>query len=194
VFGQCDSSLSHLENQGVTEGDLFLFFGWFRQTKWEAERLVFVRNAPDLHVLFGWLQVEEVIREPTTNPDVPEWCAEHPHVAAKIGNPNAIFLAKDQLSVPGIESEEPGAGVFDRVRDALVLTEPGQNNRSTWRLPKWFYEAPQLLTYHARRERWTPSGDGVRVETVGRGQEFVTIAPDSPRVGKWFRQVWGLSN
>lgn len=33
IFGQCNSSQSHLSNQNVEEGDLFLFFGWFREVK-----------------------------------------------------------------------------------------------------------------------------------------------------------------
>lgn len=45
----------YLENQGVTVGDLFLFFGWFRQAEIVNERYRFVRKAPDLHVIYGWL-------------------------------------------------------------------------------------------------------------------------------------------
>ena len=33
IFGQADAAESHLENQGVTVGDLFMFFGWFRETE-----------------------------------------------------------------------------------------------------------------------------------------------------------------
>ena len=32
AFGQVDASQSHLAYQGVGVGDLFLFFGWFRET------------------------------------------------------------------------------------------------------------------------------------------------------------------
>ncbi len=30
VFGQSDAALGHLNKQGVSGGDIFLFFGWFR--------------------------------------------------------------------------------------------------------------------------------------------------------------------
>lgn len=31
-------------------GDLFLFYGWFRRVELEADHLVYVVDAPDLHV------------------------------------------------------------------------------------------------------------------------------------------------
>jgi len=31
IFGQINAAQSHLENNNVKEGDLFLFFGWFRK-------------------------------------------------------------------------------------------------------------------------------------------------------------------
>ena len=61
AFGQVTRDVTHLEDNGVCTGDLFLFFGWFREVarahvagilKWQ-----YVRGAPDLHVIFGWLQV-----------------------------------------------------------------------------------------------------------------------------------------
>ena len=33
AFGQDSAAASHLRNQGVSRGDLFLFFGWFRHTE-----------------------------------------------------------------------------------------------------------------------------------------------------------------
>ena len=33
AFGQCSSAQKHLSNQGVTRGDLFLFFGLFRHVE-----------------------------------------------------------------------------------------------------------------------------------------------------------------
>ena len=55
AFGQIGSSLMHLYNQGVDVGDLFLFFGWYRQTELHNGQLRFVPNAPDLHIIYGYL-------------------------------------------------------------------------------------------------------------------------------------------
>ena len=38
AFGQIKSAQGVLKNQGVGEGDLFLFFGWFRQTEGDKPR------------------------------------------------------------------------------------------------------------------------------------------------------------
>jgi len=33
LFGQCGAAQTHLQNFAVDKGDLFLFFGWFRQVE-----------------------------------------------------------------------------------------------------------------------------------------------------------------
>lgn len=33
VFGQAGAAEKHLQNQGVKEGDVFVFYGWFRQVE-----------------------------------------------------------------------------------------------------------------------------------------------------------------
>jgi hypothetical protein len=53
IFGQASSSQTELKNNSVGPGDLFLFFGWFKN---------FLNRGNDLHHLFGWLQIEKVIK------------------------------------------------------------------------------------------------------------------------------------
>ena len=52
IFGQAGSSQTELKNNSVGPGDLFLFFGWFKN---------FSIKGRDLHHLFGWLQIKEII-------------------------------------------------------------------------------------------------------------------------------------
>ena len=52
IFGQAGSSQTELKNNNVGPGDLFLFFGWFKN---------FSIKGRDLHHLFGWLQIREII-------------------------------------------------------------------------------------------------------------------------------------
>ncbi|HEX8229586.1 MAG TPA: hypothetical protein VF826_09760, partial [Chloroflexia bacterium] len=61
IFGQDAAAESHLQRQGVAEGDIFLFFGWFRQTELVNGRYRYVANASDCHHIFGWLQIERRI-------------------------------------------------------------------------------------------------------------------------------------
>lgn len=67
-FGQINQSQSYLRNQNVGIGDLFLFFGWFKQTEGNPceGTLRYVKGAPDLHILYGYLQVGELISEQDT--------------------------------------------------------------------------------------------------------------------------------
>ena len=56
VFGQASSSQTELKNANVDIGDLFLFFGWFKNH---------TKRGPNLHHIFGWLQISKIIEEVT---------------------------------------------------------------------------------------------------------------------------------
>jgi hypothetical protein len=64
IFGQSSAAQTHLDNNLVGPGDIFLFFGLFRRVKSNASgRLRFVADEPRRHVLFGWLKVAKKYRE-----------------------------------------------------------------------------------------------------------------------------------
>ena len=68
IFGQAGAAERHLQNQGVTEGDVFIFFGWFRQAELVFRKYQYVPDAPDLHIIFGWFQNESyVCHKPVTS-------------------------------------------------------------------------------------------------------------------------------
>ena len=99
-FGQCSAAQTVLLRSGVGPGDLFLFFGWFRRVREERGGLVYQRGAPDLHVLFGWLQVGEVLAPAAGK--VPAWAEDHPHVVGAQRTNNALYVASEQLDPPPI--------------------------------------------------------------------------------------------
>ncbi len=200
LFGQCDAALSHLQNNNVGKGDLFLFFGWFRRAKRDtAGKYGFVQNAPDLHVLFGWLQVDQVWD--CTKDRIPSWAAGHPHVARKCGSVfvkyGSVFVASDRLN----NSDVAGGGAFktfkdkDKDEESLCLTARTPNkSRSFWRLPKWFYpfnsgaERTPLI-YHRQRERWKANNDFVELDTAKRGQELILNADEYPEAVDWAHKI-----
>ena len=96
LFGQAGSSQGHLDKQGVTKGDLFLFFGSFRHTVLKGNRLTYVKNAPVIHLIFGYLQVGEIYKN-----SFPSHIKHHPHAGKNfINNPNnAIYEATEKLSL-----------------------------------------------------------------------------------------------
>jgi len=79
-FGQDGAAQSHLENQYVSSGDLFLFFGWFRKTVINNGKLEFDPNEKGRHAIFGYFQIGE-IKKVNNKFDIPKWLAYHPHVA-----------------------------------------------------------------------------------------------------------------
>ena len=189
AFGQSEAAARHLELQGVREGDIFLFFGWFRQTSQTCKGLGFTPRTPDLHVLFGWLQVGSILR-PKADGQIPAWLATHPHVSGHSATAarNLIFIATPHLNLDGLESDWPGGGVFERFSPALCLTAAGARLRSHWTLPAWFNREPRL-SYHGNNDRWVVSGEGVQLRTVGRGQEFVFDCGESREPARWIRDL-----
>ncbi|MDH5824072.1 hypothetical protein QFW77_13900 [Luteimonas sp. RD2P54] len=177
ALGQAGGAQSHLRTQGVGAGDVFLFFGWFREVENGPCGWRFVPRAPDLHVLFGWLEVGAVLpvvlRREACLARYP-WIADHPHVA----NPEHYASPSNTLYVARARSRlaprRAGGGVFPRYRPELRLTAEGES-RSIWTLPSWFHPAPgrAALSYHGRPSRWRITGAGCRLHSVPKGQEFV---------------------
>ncbi len=80
LFGQVGAAEWHLRHQEVGPGDLFLFFGWFREAQLVGGR--WQRVGPEEHTIWGWLQVASSHRIDSAEAAaaVP-WAAHHPHVA-----------------------------------------------------------------------------------------------------------------
>lgn len=198
AFGQVGTAQSHLENEGVSTGDLFLFYGWFREVAREGNRWKWTRGARDVHRLFGWLQVGAILRPGSRiesmrdeHPDL----AHHPHLHGSWASNNTIYVAADELSLPGNEgpSRHPGAGLFD-FRDKLArpdLTYYYGTHRSEWQLPLCFAPFDRLgLSYNRDPTKWRRFEDRrtALVTVPNRGQEFVIKA--SKGILDWVREYF----
>lgn len=164
-FGQAGAAQSHLDAQGIGPGDLFLFFGLFRDS-------AAMPDHPDRqphHRIWGWMRVAaRHTLPPGTNP--PEGAPRHhPHltgVAAEWRN-NTLWQ---------------GHGAVARSADpALRLTASGRR-ASLWAVPSWLAEAG--LSYHGNPQRWAVPG---MLDAARRGQEFV--AGPHPAAGDWAEAV-----
>jgi hypothetical protein len=174
AFGQDRIAQRHLDRMGVSAGDLFLFFGWFREVAVVRGRYRYRAGAPDLHVIFGWLRVGQVLR---LGPDpIPAWLADHPHAGADSAPFNTVYAARGP----------DGGGMFAAFHDDRRLTEPGSPRRSVWHLPADFLPGSRAaLTYHGEPSRWTRTDHGCRLRSVAKGQEFVLTLDDYPGVRCW---------
>lgn len=170
LFGQEGASQSHLKNMNVAEGDLFLFFGWFRQSELVNGKLRFVKGSRDKHVIWGYLQID---KKYTSFESLPVSCHHHPHALLDKfqRHKNCIYTATKRLS---INEDKLGYGVF-KYHPSLVLTKEGYS-RTKWELPSFFKDVE--ISYHN-----ADSFTGDLFISASIGQEFV-ISED-PRVIDW---------
>ncbi|MBX7496955.1 hypothetical protein K3172_13920 [Qipengyuania sp. 6B39] len=128
LFGQVGAAQTHLSNRGVGRGDVFLFFGLFREAGGDPH-----------HRIFGYLEVEDII--PLAS-GAPQWLVErgHPHALAMHGTNDTIYAGPGRTA--------------NKACDALRLTVPG-GPASLWRRPAWL--SPGGLSYHDRADRWLPA-------------------------------------
>ena len=133
AYGQTGSSLSELRTNGVTKGDLFLFFGWFKHTEYYKGSLRYIPRTPNLHVIYGYMQIGNIIE---SIEQIPKWLNYHPHANQKNykeaweKGQNAIYLPSDHLT---FAPDLPGSGTFNFDKN-LVLTKEGYS-RSRWEFP-----------------------------------------------------------
>ena len=177
ALGQVEAAAGHLRNQKIGPRDLFLFYGWFRQTEAIDGRLRFKKGAEDLHIIYGYLQVDTVC--PVKDLEgLPEWLLDHPHTLPSrlLLKNNSIFIARPTLSWNHSMS---GAGTF-RFSDRLVLTQRGMS-RGRWNLdPALFRHLP--ITYHSL-DSWKAG----YFQSYARAQEYVVDA-DGP-AEMWARSL-----
>lgn len=177
LFGQVGAAECHLRNQEVGPGDLFLFFGWFREAADVGGR--YLRTGPDEHTVWGWLQIAEVhlVTSADSARRLP-WAAHHPHVAhwERYDRHNRVYRAARRLS---FAPHLPGAGVF-RWNPALTLTqrcavEGVHPTRAAWCLPGFFRRTG--LTYNRVDGDACPRHRGrLHLRSASIGQEFVLPA------------------
>lgn len=196
LLGQTAAAQGHLRNNRVQAGDLFLFFGLFQNVIQSAGKFQWEKHAPRRHVLWGWLQVDEVLKIDDCSPSEYEWARYHPHFHRSPEAGNTLYIALEHLTLPGdMGTGLPGAGVFPNISEELALTAPDAAMPSQWELPHWFYprDGKCPLTYHSDSARWTRTDNGTRLNAVARGQEFILDAGDFPEAIAWVKMLLGKS-
>lgn len=190
ALGQSGNAQSHLRDMKVGVGDVFIFFGWFRETEYKAGVWRYVRGAPHLHVMFGWIEVADmlsIVQERKHSMNKFPWIADHPHVS----KPDHYTDPRNMLYVAAIESRfNPnaafGGGRFTKYDNQLRLTQAG-SSRSIWSLPAWFMpkEGHAPVSYHPRPDQWHQNGNRVTLRSAAKGQEFVLDSAAYPEAETW---------
>jgi hypothetical protein len=192
IFGQTGAAQGHLQKNNVQTGDIFLFFGLFRQVIQVSGKLVWDTHSPLRHVLWGWLQIDQVLKIAECDMARYAWAEYHPHCHRHRGSEtnNTLYVARRYLMLPGAATEKlGGAGVFPRFSDLLALTAPTSATPSQWELPRWFFphEGRCPLTYHSNMARWQRAENGTRLKAVSRGQEFILDTRGFPEAIEWLK-------
>ena len=142
AFGQTGAAQGYLQGQNVDVGDIFLFFGTFHQTEEKDGKLSYCRGRrgksvdfyvkSDLHIIYGYLQVGEIITDPGRIKREYPW---HPHSRFSDKN-NVLYIPADKLIINGEDQGVKGYGVlnYDKKR---VLTKEGRS-KGNW-IKRVFY-------------------------------------------------------
>ena len=78
---------------------IFLFFGWFKQTEYDKQgRLIYKSYSPDLHIVYGYLQVGEIYH---CNDVYHPYVKHHAHANGSFINHknNALYVARKTCSL-----------------------------------------------------------------------------------------------
>lgn len=187
IFGQTGQAQGHLRNNGVGPGDLFLFFGLFRRVEMVSGSYKWVCNAKPCHVIWGWLQVAEVLNLWDHKLQGYDWAMYHPHFNSPAYSNNTVYTARDHLNIDNLSELIPGAGVFPFFSPNRQLTASNADSVSIWELPIWFHPGKNRkpLTYHSDLQRWQKLDNQTTLMSVGRGQEFVLDCDEYPESFQW---------
>ena len=174
LFGQTGGAQGHLLRKGVKKGDLFLFFGTFKETEFVNCILKYKKHAPDIHLIFGFLQIGEIFSDIRNLPKAFQY---HPHAQKRFEGykNNCIYKAAESLSF--IRSLD-GAGCFS-FNEKLVLTKNGFS-KSRWELPELFRHIE--MSYHTQK-----SFKEDYFQSAAKGQEF--IIEENEKVTDWATEL-----
>lgn len=177
IFGQQGAALSHLQNQEVEKGDIFLFFGSFKRT-WLSDKLRYEKDH-ERHIIFGYLVIGEIIEIEDESSVIYK---DHPHYVNKeVYKPqNTVYIANNDNDF----------GAF-KYREELVLTKNGYL-KSVWELPMIFH--PLNGTNMSRHtEKAFEKRDGTLLfQSQGIGQDFVMSG--NIEIEKWAREIIAKSD
>ncbi len=192
-FGQVGAAQTHLKNNNVGIGDLFLFWGWFRETVTVNKKTVFSKDDPGHYRFFGWMQIGGII---TLGKD-PSWYLKtepnsmtHPHTIGSWGDNNTLYLASDKLDAFGLK-DYYGFGEF-KASDKTNLSINPSVKKSKWICPKWLNpnHGGCGMTYHKNIKRWNDNS----VDIVGRGQEFIAEPKNLNDCKVWLEDIFKDAN
>ncbi|MHA1435339.1 MAG: hypothetical protein ACTSO7_15970 [Candidatus Heimdallarchaeota archaeon] len=198
LFGQAGGSASHLKKNNVNDGDLFLFFGWFRKTIIDDGSLKYdPSNKQGFHLIYGYMQYDYLTSK-TVNPDrAKSWMNYHPHFRSGLWEDdyNAVYVGRKTLTW---DLSKPGSGVFYFHPD-LILTDTTLQNNPRKNRSFWCYDLfpKDLSITHHKTKNWNvvKSESGAYrkyFKSADIGQEFIIANP--VKIINWVKSLIQKNN
>ncbi len=170
-FGQDKAAQTHLKNNGVKVGDLFLFYGWYKDKKTQEAK----------HTLFGYLQVGDIIEVNSLTTEERKkfeekypWLLHQPHWYSTVTH-NTIYVASDNCS---FKKKLKGFGMF-KYDKRLDLTGDEMTSKTCWKIPA-LKNCRVSFKDNNRNERFDKEGN---FKVADRCQELVV--EECPQAAKW---------
>ena len=187
-FGQVKSAQTHLENNQIGIGDIFLFFGWFKKAEYKNGKFKYItdKDYPNgFHAIYSFLQINEIYKPNTQK--TPAWLNYHPHVKFKNetefkNDNNTIYVATEMINYPK-HFNKNGSISFVFSED-LILTKKGQPNRTVWELPIELHPNSGVKLSYNSSDRWGIENNRATLKSASKGQEFV-FSDVEANVEKW---------
>lgn len=161
IFGQTGAAQSHLARHRVGRGDLFLFFGLFRDETTRERH----------HRFFGYLKVEDCKEAAKLADDDRSQLLvqQHPHALGQWFPNDMIYRGEGRAA--------------RRAHADLRLTRSG-GPLSQWAVPPWLQD--KGLSYHGAEKRWSTPGE---LLAVSRGQEFICDIGEDRTAHAWAERI-----
>jgi len=161
AFGQIDKAQTYLSNNHLGKGDLFIFFGRFRQTRGSIDEgtLHFDKDMPIIHIIFGYMEIGGIIPYDKITGMNYTW---HPHGCGERlkDKSNTLYIPAETLS---FSKNYSGWGVFPFSKERVLTLS---NKTGTWR------EIPALMPENVVGNRKN-SAKGEGIYYAGQWQEIV---------------------
>lgn len=186
LFGQHGHEQCRLCRQNVGPGDIFLFYGLFQDVRIIKDRYRFIEGATKRQIIWGYLQVKEVLHVNDNN----IINHHHPHYHGRIHyENNTIYRAAEILS---FNPNMPGYGRLP-FNDRLILSKNASaraNEYNLFSLPRFFKDISVVGIGDVCRARSRPdpdNNDRYLLRFPNRGQEF--IFAENNEVTHWAEEI-----
>lgn len=188
LFGQSGPAQGILRNCNIGKGDIFLFYGWFKEAESKNGMYHYKEKSQDFNAIWGYLEIDEIIdtkekydKYKSINPDV----IDHPHARYFEENiaikKNCIYTGAKELF---FNKKLSGFGCIQNKtgKTSPKLTEAGKT-KSNWMLPNDIFGD---IKFDSHNKSFDNNG---RVSWKTFGQEFVIDCKKHPKVENWVKNL-----